>query len=153
MLKNFSCSNLLQQASLIQKQIACDVIDNSIPRDIYGNVTSAGELVNNPVPYSFTLHEIRNKHLPYTPPKTSPFYVEQMYEVSKIMSDQRLVVRSKVRSLIENYHEIHKPIIIAKFEESPYFLVCDGNHRLAAARLLGIQYISAYLVDVRESFR
>jgi ParB-like chromosome segregation protein Spo0J len=51
-----------------------------------------------------------------------------------------------------NYNDIFKPILIAKFEESPYFLVLDGNHRLAAAVLLRQRYINAFFVDARESF-
>lgn len=139
--------------SSLKSQIAMDVLEHSIRKDVYGNVSSSGKFVNNPVPYSFTLYELRQKFLPVDPPEKSPFYQETMYDVSRIMTDQRLIVVDKVKSIIQNYHEITKPILLAKFEESPYFLVLNGNHRLSAALLLGQQYISAYLVDVRESFR
>jgi hypothetical protein len=132
--------------------IAIDVVNSLSARNIYGNPDLSGKFVLNPVQYSFTHHELREKYLSSMPPKSSPFYNEESFEVCMILTDQHLVVRDKVKSIMVNYNDIFKPILIAKFEESPYFLVLDGNHRLAAAVLLRQRYINAFFVDARESF-
>lgn len=121
-------------------------------RDITGKLFDEGRFIENPVPFNPQLRELRKEKIDFDVPETSPIWNEELIETMFIQTDQRLVVREKVRSIILNYDNINKPIVVAHFEESPFSLVLNGNHRLSAAKLLGKETISAFVLDIRESF-
>ncbi|QGZ13930.1 ParB-like partition protein [Rhizobium phage RL38J1] len=145
-------STLLEYAYNFSEQIAFDILGSLSKRDIYGNVTSSGEFVSNPVPYSLPLYELKRKYDIIDPPEKSPLYALENIRTKSIHTDQRLVVFEKVRNIVLNYTSITKPILIARFEEHPFSLVLNGNHRLSAACLLEQEFIQAYVIDVRVSF-
>jgi hypothetical protein len=145
-------SNLFDSVFDIREEAATDVLANLSRRDVYGVVSSTGEFVTNPVPYSFALSQLKTKYDIIDPPERSPFYNLENVETRLIHTDQRLVKHDKVRNIVLNYASITKPILVARFEEHPFFLVLNGNHRLSSAYLLKQDMVSAYVIDIRVSF-
>jgi hypothetical protein len=147
-----SVSQFMRYDAGVTLQYALDSLDTEPSRALDGTLDPYGEFIANCVPYSAMLHELKLQYLPNRLAETSPFYQLIDVRVRDVLTDQKLIVREKTKSIVTNYTSINKPILIAKFEECPFFLVVNGNHRLSGARLLEQTHIAAYLVDVRESF-
>ncbi|QIG69766.1 ParB-like nuclease domain-containing protein [Rhizobium phage RHph_I46] len=145
-------SNIVNSVYDLQEEIATDVLASLSKRDIYGVVSNTGEFVTNPVPYSLALAQLKTKYDIFDPPERSPLYNIENVETKLIHTDQRLVKHEKVKNIVLNYTSITKPILVARFEEHPFLLVLNGNHRLSSAYLLKQKYISAYVLDIRVSF-
>lgn len=75
--------------------------------------------------------------------------------LDQICTDQRTVVRDKVRSLITAIgegEEIDSLPILVRFEYENRWIIRDGNHRAAAELLLGSNYLKCKVIHVKHSF-
>lgn len=80
-------------------------------------------------------------------------------DLSLICTDQKVVVRDKVLSLIEvieagldDFTNPDKAPVLVRFEFEKEYIVRDGNHRLTAYALLGRDYAPVRVIHIKDSF-
>lgn len=131
---------------------ALEIVDRLSPLSANGMTDPDGIFVKNPVSYSDLIREkldvVRERNLVRN--EGSRLAV---VPVSRLVTDQTVVVRTKLRSMIESLDLVHaEPPLVVKFEGWPMFAIYDGNHRTSAITLLGYRRILVSVVDIRNSF-
>lgn len=133
------------------------LLDGMEPTNSFGSYDPTGKFVKNPIRYDSDMTEMLERAC-----SVGLVLVDEAEDVreipfSKICTDQKVIVRDKVKGLIEKMQsggwDANRGYPIAvRFEYGDKWIIRDGNHRASAELLLGASNLKCLVIHVKDSF-
>lgn len=141
--------------NLVESDIGFEWIDSCPSVNSMGNEDPDEKFISNPIRYDRRMAEKLEKAC-----SIGLVLIDEAEEIrdipfEDICTDQKVVVREKVRSMMETISEgksIPGYPVVVRFEYGNEVIIRDGNHRASAERLLGASYLKCKVIHVKDSY-